>query len=154
MMRILYLVSHVVTIALISVSFYYIIQVSDARSDFYMQSYSSYDTYDPYGSANYYDTGGTDEGVTQEAGFVMIAFMVFYLALQVLALIKIKSIAMKIMGIIGLVLTGIMLAWDAIMIGSPGSISFDEVGAVFILFGVIMLGFGVPGTIIAFKKKV
>lgn len=59
---------------------------------------------------------------------------------------------MKVLTIIGLALTVIMSAWNGVMMGSPGAISFDEVGIVWVLYAVVVLTFGIIGTVHAFKK--
>ena len=149
-MRAFYITAIVFTLAFIVTSFVYIEQVSSARWNSYYDSYSSYDS---YGSSSYYDSGRDNE-LTQEAGFICLFFLLFYLAIEILTFIKLKTKTMKVLTIIGISFTGIMLAWDALMISSPGGISFDEVGGVFVIFGIIQLAFCIVGVVHAFRKKV
>ena len=156
MMRAFYLVAMVLTLGFMVTDGYYMEEVSSARwssyssYDYYSQDYGdSYSGYDPYNS---YDSGRDDE-LTVEAGIVTMVFFFFYIALYVLSMVKIKTTTMKIFSIIGMSLTGIMLVWDALMISSPGGVSFDEVGAGWIFFGIVMLAFTIVGTVHAFKKK-
>lgn len=149
MMRVLYLIALVLTLGFMVADAYYVEEVSSAR----WSSYYSYDdySYDDYGY-NSYDSGRDDE-LTIEAGIMSMIVFFFFIALYVLSLIKIKTITMKVFSIIGLSLTGIFLVWDALMMSSPGGISFDEVGPFFVIFGITMLAFSIIGTVHAFKKK-
>jgi hypothetical protein len=155
MMRVFYLVAIVLTIAFMVVDVYYAEEVSSARYDSYFDSYNSYDydnTYGGYSDYSYSDTGRDDE-LTVEGGIVTMVFFFFYMAVYLLSLMKIKTTTMKVFSIIGMSLTGIMLAWDALIITSPGSLSFDEVAPAWIFFGLAMLAFSIIGTVHAFKKK-
>ncbi len=154
-MRVFYLVAIVLTIVFMAVDVYYAEEVSSARMDSLMQSYSDYNNQDSYGGYSGYDyyESGKDDELTTEAGIVTMIFFFFYMALYVLSLMKIKTTTMKVFSIIGMSLTGIVLAWDALVISSPGSLSFDEVGVAWIGFGLVMLAFSIVGTVHAFKKK-
>ena len=153
MMRAFYLVAMVLTIGFMVADGYYIEEVSSARwSSYYDYDYYSQDYSDGYSGYNSYDSGRDDE-LTIEAGIVTMVFFFFYLALYVLSLVRIKTTTMKVFSIIGMSLTGIMLAWDALMISSPGGVSFDEVGPAWVIYGVVMLAFTIVGTVHAFKKK-
>lgn len=151
MMRVLYIVALVLTLGFMVADAYYVEEVSSAR----WSSYYSYDySYDDYGYNSYdsYDSGRDDE-LTIEAGIMSMIVFFFFIALYVLSLVKIKTTTMKVFSIIGLSLTGIFLVWDALMMSSPGGLSFDEVGPFFVIYGIIMLAFSIIGTIHAFKKK-
>lgn len=154
MMRILYLLSIVVCIFFAVLVFDYIIRVAEARTEQLFEMMNNYGQEDAYGYNSYssYDDE-RDNRLTSEAGLMSLFFFVFFLALQALTLVKLKTKTMKIVTIIGLSLTVIMAAWNGVMMGSPGGISFDEVGIVWILYAVIMLTFGIIGTVHAFKKK-
>ena len=154
MLRGFYLSSILLSIVLAIVSLYYISEVSSARMDALFNSMNNYsqDPYDSYSSYNYYDDD-RDNDITVEAGLVTVFFFLFFAALQILTIIKLKTKTMKVISIIGVSLTGIMLAWDGVMMSSPGGISFDEVGVVWVLYAVILLAFSIIGTVHAFKKK-
>jgi hypothetical protein len=144
MLRFLYIFSLVLSLVLIIVSANYMGRVSDARNEAY--GYSSYDR--PYN----YDSH-EDEDITVEAGKVTMPFFAFYLALGILTLLKLKTKTMKVLAIIGSVLTLLMFAWDFIMMGSPGGVSFDETGGGWIFFGIVQIAFGIIGCIHAFRTK-
>ena len=154
MLRGFYLSSILLSIVLAIVSLYYISEVSSARMDALFNSMNNYsqDPYDSYSSYNYYDDD-RDNDITVEAGLVTVFFFLFFAAIQILTIIKLKTKTMKVISIIGVSLTGIMLAWDGVMMSSPGGISFDEVGVVWVLYAVILLAFSIIGTVHAFKKK-
>jgi len=153
MMRITYLLSILVSLFFCLMIFDYIVRVNDARNDQIYEMMNNYSSgADSYSSYNSYDDE-RDNRLTAEAGLMSLFFFLFFLALGILTLIKLKTKTMKIISIIGLALTLIMSAWSAVMMGSPGAISFDEVGVVWVLYAVIMLTFGVIGTMHAFKKK-
>lgn len=151
-MRIFYIVAMCLTIAFFSVCGYYSEQVSSAKYNAYDYSYNSSDPYS-YNSYNNYDYS-KDDGITQEAGYITMAFFLMYVVLYLLSIIKIKTTTMKVFSIIGLSLTGIFMIWDSIMISSPSSISFDETAPGWIFYGVVMLAFLIVGTIHSFRKKV
>lgn len=150
MMRAFYLTTLVLTLVFIIVSFIYIEKVHSARMDALFSSLS-YDSYNSYGSS-YYDSG-RDDKMTQEMGLISLFFFLVYITVEILTFVKLKTKTMKVLTIIGISFTGIMLAWDALMISSPGGISFDEVGPVWVLFGIIQLAFCVVGVVHAFRKK-
>jgi len=149
MMRAFYITAMVLTIGFIFADIYYIDEASRAR---YSQYDSMYSNANSYGYSNYSSYNEGDD-VTTEAGFVTMAFFLVYTILFILSLIKIKKTTIKVFSIIGLSLTGIMILWDGVMISSPDSISFDEVGAGWIAFGLTMMAFMIVGTIQAFKAK-
>jgi hypothetical protein len=53
--------------------------------------------------------------------------------------------------IIGLSLTLIMVIWGIVIIGNPRSISFDEVGGAWILYGIMTMAIAIVGTAQAFQ---
>lgn len=154
MMRALYISVMVLSVVLCIVSLYYISEVSDARAEqlFRMFNENSYGG-DSYGSSyGLYDD--RDNDLTVNAGLITLFFFLFFLAVQILTFVKMKMPVMKVLNIIGVILTVLMLAWDMLMMSSPGGISFDEVGIAWVLYGVIILAFSIIGTVQAFKKKV
>ena len=152
MMRAFFISAIVITLGFLVADVYYMEEVSSARYSSYNSDYYNYS--DPYGYSDYSSYGGSDDDeMTVEAGLVTMAFFLVYIVLFVLSLIKVKTKTMKVFSIIGLSLTGIMAIWDALMISSPGGISFDEVGGGWLFFGVVMIAFTIIGTIHAFKAK-
>ena len=154
MMRITYILAILVSLFFGLMILDYIVRVHDARQDALYEIMNNYSNGgDSYGSSYSSYDDDRDNRLTSEAGMMSLFFFLFFLALGIITLIKLKTKTMKILTIIGLSLTVIMSAWNGVMMGSPGAISFDEVGVVWVLYAVIMLTFGVIGTIHAFKKK-
>jgi hypothetical protein len=122
----------VLVIILVIVCGYYIEEVSSAR-------WRSYDFYDFGGSYNYYGRSAAD--LTMEAGLIMLIFVLIYAGLYISNIVKVKTTTTKVLTIIGMSFTFIMLCWTGLMLSSPGGISFDEVGPVYILWGIINLAF-------------
>lgn len=149
-MRITYILSIIVSLFFGVLILDYIVRVNDARQDAMWEMMNNY-SQDGYSSYSSYDDD-RDNRLTSEAGLISLFFFLFYLALQILTLIKLKTKTMKVLTIIGLALTVIMSAWSGVMMGSPGAISFDEVGIVWVLYAVVVLTFGIIGTVHAFKK--
>ena len=131
------IVGIVLVIILVIVCGYYIDEVSSAR---WSSFYSSYDY--GYGSSyGYYGRSASD--LTVEAGLIMLLFVLFYAGLYVANIVKVKTTTSKVLTIIGMSLTFIMLCWTGLMLSSPGGISFDEVGPVYIIWGIINLAFAI-----------
>lgn len=151
MMRILHLIGLVASVGLVVATIYYANEVADARFDSYMQMYSDYSYDDPYSSYSY-DSYDRDNEITEEAGVTTIIFFVFFLALYVLSLMKIKTTTVKVFSIIVMSITAIMIAWALMMVSSPGGISFDEVGIAWLAYAALVLASGIVGTVHAFKK--
>jgi len=132
-MKAMNIIGIVLVIVLGIVAAYYIDEVSSAYWDSF---FSSMD----YGSG--YDYYGRSAGdITFEAGLVMMLFILFYAALYISNIVKVKTTTTKVMTIIGMSFTFIMLVWDVLMLSSPRGISFHEVGPVFVIWGVINLAF-------------
>lgn len=152
-MRITYILAILVSLFFCLMIFDYIVRVNNARQDQLWEMMNNYSSgADSYSSYSSYDDE-RDNRLTAEAGLMSLFFFLFYLALGILTLIKLKTKTMKILSIIGLALTVIMSVWSMVMMGSPGAISFDEVGIVWVLYTVILLTFSVIGTVHAFKRK-
>lgn len=150
MSKVLYIIGIVFAVIFIGVCGYYAEEVSDARLDYlfssYNYSYSSYSSYSYIGSAS---------DITVEAGVWSLVFILFFIAMNLVGLIKVKTKTSKVLTIIGLSFSGILLFWDFAMIASPGSISFDEVSPAWVFFILMMLAFSIVGLIqsIRFSKK-
>ncbi len=123
---------------------FYIAAVNEAHYiDYLSYSYDSYSSYS-YGS-------GIASSLTEEGGMISLFFFLSFIVIDLLGLIKVKTTTMKVMGIIGLSISGIFLLWDFAMISSPGSMSYDEVGIAFLLYCFIMLAFCIVGLIQSVK---
>lgn len=135
MNRAFYIIGIVLSVVFLVVCGYYINEVSITR---YADLFSSF-------SYNYTYNSGAVDSLTEEAGLVSLFFFLFFITADILGLIKVKRKTMKVMGIIGICISGIFLVWDLGMMSSPGSMSFDEVGVGFVLYALIMLAFSIVG---------
>jgi len=142
MNRAFYIVNIVLSFVFFFVCAYYIAEVSKAQFEEYM-SYSNPDL------ALYlsdYSTG-TYSSITREAAIVSVFFILSFLVGDLLGVLKVKTKTMKVMGIIGLSVSGIFLLWDFAIMASPGALSFDEVGGAFMFYSIIMIAFSIIGLI-------
>lgn len=150
MSKVLYIIGIVLAVVFFILSGYYSGEVSDARFD---ALFSSYDySYSSYSSYSY---NGSASDITVEAGVWSLVFILFFIAMNLVGLIKVKTKTSKVLTIIGLSFSGILLFWDFAMIASPGSISFDEVSPAWVFFILMMLAFSIVGLVqsIRFSKK-
>lgn len=133
---------------------YYIEETSSARAlesfSYYSSSYT--DSYS-YSSYNIYE--GLAENYTSEVALISLFFFLFFITTDVLGLLKVKTKTVKVLGIIGISLTGIMLIWDLLILSSPSSLSFDEVGGAFSLYSLTVLAFSIVGLVqsVRFSKN-
>ena len=126
---------------------YYIGEVESARSAEFSSYLNSYtDTYN-YGYSSYNPYEGYADEYTTEAAIVSIFFFLFFIATDILGIAKIKTTTIKALGIIGLCLSGLMLMWDFLILSSPSSLSFDEVGGAFAFYALIILAFSIVGLV-------
>ena len=126
---------------------YYAGEVSSAR---FNALFSNYD----YGSYGYgYNESYSDLTVT--AGIWSLLFILIFIAIDLLGLIKIKTKTTKVLSIIGLSLSAIFLLWTFAVIASPGSMSFDEVAGGFGFYAMVMMAFSIVGLVqsIRFANK-
>lgn len=142
MLRGLTIASLVLAIVFGFISLYYMEYVHNARMS------AIFSDFDYYESARRRVSEGT-----MEIGLITLAFLGFFIGLYILKLIKIKTTTIKVLSIIGLSLTGIMIAWNSLMMSSPNAISFDEVGGAWVLLSLVYLGFGIPGVVHAFRAQ-
>lgn len=114
---------------------YYIEQVNKARwSNIFLSE---------GGFGDYVSPGPSAADVTLEAGVVMFLFASFFVAVNVMNLIKIKTTTTKILAIIGLSLIGIAFIWNLLLLSTPTHISFDEGGQIWLIAGLMMLAFSI-----------
>lgn len=148
--KVIYIIGIVLAVVFFVLIGYYSAEVSDARFDAlfssYNYSYSSYSSYSYNGSAS---------DLTVEAGAWSLVFILFFIAMNLVGLIKVKTKTSKVLTIIGLSFSGILLFWDFAMIASPGSISFDEVSPAWVFYILMILAFAIIGLVqsIRFSKK-
>jgi len=100
--------------------------------------------------SDYYDSGSSQ---TEEAGLISLFFFLFFIATFLLGLIKIKRVTNKVLSIVGLSLSALFLLWDLVMLSSPSSLSFDEVGVGFFFFTPVIAAFSIVGIIQSSRFK-
>ncbi len=136
-----YISSLALSFIFLFVTAYYIQEVESARYASFSDSIYSYSS--GYSSYNY--NSGSSE--TEEGGLVALLFLLFFITTDILGLVRIKRTTTKVLSIIGISIGGIFILWDVLMISSPSSISFDEVGAVFLLYSFVVIAFSIVGII-------
>ncbi|MES2799439.1 MAG: hypothetical protein V4638_05450 [Bacteroidota bacterium] len=123
----------------IVVGVYFIAEVESARYDYILSSFSSYD-YNNY-SSSYASNEAPD--LTFTAGLITLLYLLLMQGTNVFALVKIKTKTVKVLSIIGLAVVGILILINLLMLTSPAGMSYDEVGALFVLFAFGAIGFGI-----------
>lgn len=149
MLRAFYISAIVLTFFSMIISAYFMDEVSSCRSASY---YSFGDSYGSDDNFEYYHDKAQE--ATVSAGIITMIYFLIMETIFILSLIRLKTKTIKVFSIIGISLTSIMILWDALMISSPGGISFDEIGLAWVLFMLIMFAFSIVGTVHAFRKKV
>lgn len=145
-MKALYIIGIVLSIGLISTTIYY---TEEYSSVYYSSYYNSYDSYDYYGG--YDDSSYKRAEITFEWAVVSMFFFLYFIALDILGIAKIKRTTTKVLAIIGLSLSGLMLLWDFAVMSSPRGISINEVGPVWAIYSIIFLAFSIVGLVQAVK---
>jgi hypothetical protein len=139
-----YIVGIVFSVIFMMVGAYYAEEVSSAKwNSYFAASYSSYSDY----GYNYSYDYTADDDLTVSAGLWSVFFILSFVAIDLLGLLKVKTKTVKILSIIGLSLSGIFLLWSFGVIASPGSISFDEVYPAWALYCLTMLAFTIVGLV-------
>jgi len=126
-----YISSLVLSVLFGFIVLYYIDLVVSARYSWYSSPYD-------------YSSGSSE---TEEAGLISLFFFLFFITTFLLGLIKIKRVTNKVLSIIGLSLAALFLLWDLVMLSSPSSISFDEVGIGFFFFTPVITAFSIVGIV-------
>ena len=123
----------------------YVAAVATTRIAEIFSSINSYN--DPYAIS--YTSTYTDSAadLTAEAALISLFFFLYFLSMDVLGLVKVKTRTTKVLSIIGLSFSLLFLLWNLVMLASPGAVSFDEVGPAFMFYCTIMLAFSIIGLI-------
>lgn len=140
MNRALYIGSIVLAIVFVIVGVYYSAEVKYARYDYYSSLGTAYGTYPTYNSGYYAE-------YSFEAGLVSLLFILFFIATDLLGLIKVKTKTAKVMSIIGLAFGGLFLFIDLAIIAAPTDIPYDDAFPAFFLYALIVLAFSVVGLV-------
>lgn len=146
-----YISSIVLSFVFLCVCGYYIGEVESAKAADIISSLSSYADSLNYGYPSYNSYSSAASDYTTEAAIVSIFFFLFFITTDILGVARVKTTTTKTLGIIGLCLSGLMLMWDFLILSSPSSLSFDEVGGGFGFYGLIMLAFSIVGLVQAVR---
>lgn len=149
-MRALYIIGIVLSVGLIVTTIAYTEEYSSVYYSSYDYGYNSYDSYGSYGG--YDDSYYQKAEITFEWAVVSLFFFLYFIAVDILGLVNIKRTTTKVLGIIGLCLSGIMILWSLGVMSSPSSISINEVGPVWALYGLVFLAFSIVGLVQAVKN--
>ena len=136
MMRAINIIGIVASVAAFLVAIYYIEETSSAR-------WRSYDFYWDYDN-DYSYTGPSAADVTIEGGLFSLLFTLYFVMVNIVNLIKIKTMTTKVLSIIGISLNGILLIVNLVSIVFSHDAHYDEsTGPAWILFSPIILGFSI-----------
>lgn len=151
MNKAIFIIGIVLAFIFIGVCGYYAEEVSSARFEYLFSSYN----YSDYSYSGYSSYDSSYRDLTSEAGLWSLLFILFFVAMNLVGLIKVKTKTSKVLSIIGLSFSGILLFWDFAVIASPGAMSFDEVSPAWIFFALTMLAFAIIGLVqsLRFEKK-
>ena len=142
MNKALYIVGIVFSFVFFWISAYYVEVTGNVRI---MEMWSNYDGYSGINTFSYYSSSASD--LTTEAGLIALLFFVVYIFTEIMGLIKVKTKTSKVFTIIGIVLGGLFLLWDAAVLANPGSLTYDEAGIGFTFFTLITLAFSIVGLV-------
>lgn len=146
-----YIVGIVFAVVFLFVGGYYAEEVDNAQWSSFMSSYD----YSDFGYNYDYGYDYEVEDLTIAASLWSLFFFLAFIAIDIMGLIKIKTTTVKVFSIIGLSLSGIFLLWNFAVMGSPGSLSFDEVYPGWVLYCLIMLAFSIVGLVqsVRYQKR-
>ena len=91
--------------------------------------------------------GGNVADITFNASLWSLFYILCFIAIDIFGVVKVKTKTMKVMGIIGLSLSGIFFFWNLLVMASPGAMSIDEVGPGFSFYATTMLAFTIVGLV-------
>ncbi len=81
--------------------------------------------------------------MTSNIGWISLGVMGYYITLYIVSMQKVKNNIVKSIGIIGIILSVLMICWDIVMMGAPMAISFDEVGVAWLAYFMTCLAFSI-----------
>lgn len=146
-MKALYIIGIGLSVIFMIVIGYFIEEVESARFSSLYYNYSSNNSYSSYNYDSY--NSGADE--TMMAAVVSFFFFAYFIVMSIFGLIQVKTGTNKVFSIIGLSISSIFFFWNFLMMFSPSSISFDEVGGGWVFYSLMMLSFMIVGLIQAVR---
>lgn len=93
------------------------------------------------------DYGPSRKELTVEGGSISLVLILFFVALNIINLVAVKTMTSKVMGIIGISLTGIILLLNVLMLIEPRNISIDEMGIATFFYCFIALAWSIVGLV-------
>ncbi|MDX2359822.1 MAG: hypothetical protein QNK23_03380 [Crocinitomicaceae bacterium] len=145
MNKALYIIGIVFSVLFISVAAYYMNVVWDARWDYIYGDYDWMGGYDEYTSPDRY------RSLSLVACLWSMLFFLSFLAIDIMGLIKIKTMTTKVLSIIGISITGICFMFNLVVMSSEGGISYDEIAPAWFIYCLIMLAFSIVGLVQSVK---
>ena len=139
-----YISGIVLSVVFIVLGAYYAEEVQSAKWD---NIYNSFDEYDYDYSYDSYTSSSEYKDLTREGALWSLFFFLFFIASDLLGLIKVKTKTTKVFSIIGLSITGIFFLWNFGVMLSDGGITYDEVFPGYLLYCLIMLAFSIVGLV-------
>ena len=118
MSRAIYIVGIAFSFLFIFVVAYYDSEVSKAKVGYL---WSNFDVY----GGDLYSSGYEHKKLTVAAGMWSCLFFLMFIGIDIFGLVKINTKTTKVLGSVGLSVSGIFLLWNLGMISSPESITFD-----------------------------
>lgn len=107
---------------------------------------------DPDG--NYMHSSGDSIGaITTKAAMIMLLFLSFFIYLNIVNIIRVKTSITRSLGILGLTLIILGVLYDFLILASPRHISFDEGGLVYFIGAVLMCVFSIVFLIQSYKSN-
>lgn len=149
MNKVFYIIALIFSVVFFFIVGYYVSEVSAARSLLFYDSYMN--LYSSYGNSMTSLYSISPERLTEQGGIVCLFFFLFFIFVDIMGLVKVKTPTTRVLSIIGIALGGLFILWDLMMMSSPGSMSFDEVGIGFLIYALIAMAFSLVGLIQSIK---
>lgn len=149
MNKVFYIIALVFSVVFFFIVGYYVSEVSTARSLLFYDSYMN--LYSSYGSNMTSLYSISPERLTEQGGIISLFFFLFFIFVDIMGLIRVKTTTSRVFSIIGIALGALFILWDLIMMSSPGALSFDEVGIGFLIYALITMAFSIVGLIQSIK---
>jgi hypothetical protein len=127
----------------------------DARYDSYGWNDYDYDSGDSYGDYSYGDsyTDSYDErsNISMNAGIVGLFITLYFAAVYIIGIMKVKRTVALVFNIIGICVAGIYVLVNIIPVLNPGDAYFDDYGPSWIFEGMLMIPCCIIGLVQSIK---
>lgn len=152
MNKAMYIASIVCAVVFLFTIGYYISEVSSAHAIQYTEEMLNA-TYGSHISSLSSLYTLSPERLTEQGGNVCLWFFVLLESVFIRGAWKGTNARIKAVSLTGLILGLACMVWDLIMMASPASMSFDEVGIGFLIFALLSLVFSIVGLIQSVKEN-